>query len=156
MKLADVVCQDAIVAQLGSSERDAVIEELVQSLGMHKKMKAASTKALAKAVIKRENEASTGIGKGVAVPHVKHKAIKEPVAVVGCSQEGIDFVSLDKQPVYSVFLLLSPASNPDKHLQAMETIFKNLQKDDFRRFLRQAATPEAIIEAIKDADEDSD
>ena len=155
MKLADVVCQDAIIAQLGSSDRDAVIEELVQSLGGHIKMKAADVKALAKAVVKREREASTGIGKGVAVPHVKHKSVTDPVAVVGCSQEGIDFVSLDKQPVYSVFLLLSPASNPDKHLQAMETIFKNLQKDDFRRFLRQARTPEAIIEAIKDADGDS-
>ena len=154
MKLADVVCQEAIIAQLGSSERDAVIEELVQSLGGHKKLKAADVKALAQAVIKRENEASTGIGKGVAVPHVKHKSITEPVAVVGCSQEGIDFASLDKQPVYSIFLLLSPASDPDKHLQGMETIFKNLQKDDFRRFLRQARTPEAIIEAIKDADED--
>lgn len=155
MKLADVVCQDAIIAQLGSTGRDAVIEELVQSLGKHKKIKATAVKVLAKAVIKRENEASTGIGKGVAVPHVKHKSITETVAVVGCSQEGIDFASLDKQPVYSVFLLLSPASNPDKHLQAMETIFKNLQKDDFRRFLRQASTPDAIVEAIKDADEDS-
>ena len=75
--------------------------------------------------------------------------------MVGCSQEGIGFASLDKEPVYSVFLLLSPASDPDKHLQAMETIFKNLQKDDFRRFLRQARTHEAIIEAIKDADENS-
>jgi len=155
MKLADVICQDAIIAQLGSGERDAVIEELVQSLGAHIKMKAADVKALAKAVIKRENEASTGIGKGVAVPHVKHKSVTDPVAVVGCSQEGIGFASLDKQPVYSVFLLLSPASDPDKHLQAMETIFKNLQKDDFRRFLRQARTPEAIVEAIKDADGDS-
>lgn len=155
MKLADVICQDAIIAQLGSSDRDAVIEELVQSLGARIKMKAADVKALAKAVIKRENEASTGIGKGVAVPHVKHKSVTDPLAVVGCSQEGIGFASLDKQPVYSVFLLLSPASDPDKHLQAMETIFKNLQKDDFRRFLRQSRTPEAIIEAIKDADGDS-
>ena len=154
MKLADVICQDAIIAQLGSSDRDAVIEELVQSLGARIKMKAADVKALAKAVIKRENEASTGIGKGVAVPHVKHKSVTDPLAVVGCSQEGIGFASLDKQPVYSVFLLLSPASDPDKHLQAMETIFKNLQKDDFRRFLRQARTSEAIVEAIKDADED--
>jgi mannitol/fructose-specific phosphotransferase system IIA component (Ntr-type) len=138
---------------LKATERDAVIKELVQSLGACKRMKIATREMLADAVIERENEASTGIGKGVAVPHVKHEAIKEPVAVVGCSQEGIDFASLDKQPVYSVFLLLSPASNPDKHLQAMETIFKNLQKDDFRRFLRQAQTSEAIIEAIKDADE---
>lgn len=154
MKLADIVCFDAIVAQLNSNKRDDVISELVKSLVDHQKMKGVDAKSLAKAVIKRENEASTGIGKGVAVPHVKHESVTEPVAVVGCSQQGIDFVSLDKQPVYSVFLLLSPAANPDKHLQAMETIFKNLQKDDFRRFLRQAQTAEAIMEAIKDADED--
>lgn len=154
MKLADIICFDAVVAQLKSTDRDKVIEELIQSLAGCNKTQGADAKTLTKAVIKRENEASTGIGKGVAVPHVKHESITDPVAVIGCSQEGIDFSSLDKQPVYSVFLLLSPASNPDKHLQAMETIFKNLQKDDFRRFLRQSQTREAIVDAIKDADED--
>ena len=154
MKLADIVCFDAIVPQLNSNKRDEVIGELVQSVVDRKKMKGVDPKSLVKAVIKRENEASTGIGKGVAVPHVKHDSITDPIAVVGCSQKGIDFASLDKQPVYSVFLLLSPTSNPDKHLQAMETIFKNLQKDDFRRFLRQAQTAETIIDAIKDADDD--
>lgn len=140
---------------MGSNKRNQVIEELVESLSKHKMISAADAKTLSKAVIKREDEASTGIGKGVAVPHVKHASITKPIAVVGCSQEGIDFASLDKQPVYSVFLLLSPASDPDKHLEVMETIFKNLQRDDFRRFLRQAQTSEAIIEAIKDADEES-
>lgn len=155
MKLADIICFDAVIAQLSSTKRNQVIEELVGSLSDHKKISAEGAKTLSKAVIKRENEASTGIGKGVAVPHVKHDSIKKPIAVVGCSQEGIDFASLDKQPVYSVFLLLSPVSDPDKHLEVMETIFKNLQKDDFRKFLRQAQTGEEIIEAIKDADEDS-
>ena len=154
MKLADIVCFDAVVAQLSSNRRDQVIEELIQSLSDHQKLPAADVKVLAKAVISRENEASTGIGKGVAVPHVKHESISEPVAVVGCSQEGIDFDSLDKQPVYSVFLLISPTTDQDKHLQVMETIFKNLQKEDFRRFLRQAQTTEAIIDILKDADED--
>jgi PTS system nitrogen regulatory IIA component len=153
MKLADIVCVDAIIPQLESTERNGVIVEMIQALHKHKKLGKVDPKALAKAVIKRENEASTGIGKGVAVPHVKHEAIPEPVASVGCSSEGIDFSSLDKQPVYSVFLLLSPTSNPDKHLQAMETIFRNLQKDDFRRFLRQVRSREDVIEAIKDADE---
>jgi len=155
MKLADIVCFDAIIPQLESKERDSVIFELTESLCKKKKFKKVNPKALADAVIKRENEASTGIGKGVAVPHVKHDAVTEPVAVLGCSSEGIDFSSLDKQPVYSVFLLLSPLSDPDKHLQAMETIFKNLQKDDFRRFLRQAQGRDDIIEAIKDADDSS-
>lgn len=155
MKLADIICLDAVVPQLKSTDRDKVIDELIQSLAKNNKIKETDAKMLTKAVIKRENEASTGIGKGVAVPHVKHDSIKNPIAVVGCSQEGIEFSSLDKQPVYSVLLLLSPAGNPDKHLQAMETIFKNLQKDDFRRFLRQAQAKEAIIDAINDADEDA-
>lgn len=155
MKLADIVCNEAIVVNLQSTERDAVIEELVASLVAAKKIKKKDFELLAKAVVDREREASTGIGKGVAVPHVKHPVIKDPVAVVGCSADGIDFTSLDKQPVYSVFLLLSPDDNPDKHLQAMETIFKNLQKDDFRRFLRQAQSREDVVEAVKDADDSS-
>lgn len=153
MKLADIVCFDAIIPQLKSTDRNEVIQELVAALSVQNKTGSADAAALAKAVIKREKEASTGIGKGVAVPHIKHEGITDPIAAVGCSKEGIDFVSLDKQPVYSVFLLLSPSSNPDKHLQAMETIFKNLQKDDFRRFLRQAQNKKDLIEAIKDADE---
>lgn len=155
MKLLDIVCLNAIVPQLESTERDTVIYELIEALCQNKKLAKIDTKLLAKAVIKRENEASTGIGKGVAVPHVKHEAISEPIAVIGCSSEGIDFASLDKQPVYSIFLLLSPVDKPDKHLQAMETIFRNLQKDDFRRFLRQVRSREDVVEAIKDADESS-
>lgn len=155
MKLADIICTDAVIASLESTERDTVIKELVAALSTAAKIKKKDADALAEAVIKRENEASTGIGKGVAVPHVKHDGITEPIAAIGCSADGIDFTSLDKQPVYSVFLLLSPSDNPDKHLQAMETIFKNLQKDDFRRFLRQAQSVDDVVEAVKDADDSS-
>jgi PTS system nitrogen regulatory IIA component len=152
MKLSDIVCLDGIVAQLKSKQRDDVIRELIAALCKSGKIPKDSTEIIAKAVIKRENEASTGIGKGVAVPHVKYPKVKDPIAAVGCSPDGLDFSSLDKQPVYSVILLISPADNPDKHLQAMETVFRNLQKDDFRRFLRQAQSAEEIQEVIQDAD----
>ncbi len=154
MKLSDIVCSDAIVARLKAKQRDEAIRELVGVLGKSGKIPKDSVDAVSKLVIKRENEASTGIGKGVAVPHVKSADISEPVAAVGCSGEGIDFASLDKQPVYSVILLVSPTNNPDRHLQAMETVFRNLQKDDFRRFLRQAQTSKEIVEIIADADGD--
>jgi mannitol/fructose-specific phosphotransferase system IIA component (Ntr-type) len=107
---------------------------------------------LTKAIIQRENEASTGMGKGVALPHIKVDGIDEPVAAVGRSSKGIDFRSLDKQPVYTILLLISPKENPDKHLQAMEILFRHLNQDDFRRFLRQAQTAEEIVEIIRDAD----
>ncbi|HDS84299.1 MAG TPA: PTS sugar transporter subunit IIA [Phycisphaerales bacterium] len=154
MRLSDIICFDAIVPQLAATDRNAAIEELILSLHKKKKLGKADPTALTRAVIRRENEASTGIGKGVAVPHVKHADVARLVAVVGCSATGIDFSSLDKQPVYTIFLLLSPTTNPDKHLQAMETIFRNLQNDDFRRFLRQSQSAQDIIEAIKDSDGD--
>jgi mannitol/fructose-specific phosphotransferase system IIA component (Ntr-type) len=152
MKLSDIICFDAVASQLKSTQRDDVIRELVEALCKNRKIPKDSADTISKAVIKRENEASTGIGKGVAVPHVKSASVKDPVAVIGCSPDGLDFSSLDKQPVYTVILLVSPANNPDKHLQAMETLFRNLHKDDFRRFLRQAQSVEEIREIILDTD----
>jgi PTS system fructose-specific IIA component/PTS system nitrogen regulatory IIA component len=93
------------------------------------------------------------MGKGVAVPHVKHPAVKNVVAAVGQSSMGIDFSALDKQPVYSVILLLSPVDNPDKHLQAMESIFRHLQQEKFRKFLRQSQNVEQIKDLLIEADE---
>ena len=153
MRLSDFICFDAVKAQLNSVDRDGVIAELVESLADAGKISCADSVKITQAVIKRENEASTGIGKGMAVPHVKHKLVKEVVATIGCTSQGIDFNSLDKQPVYSVILLLSPADNADNHLRAMENIFRNLRKNDFRSFLRQARTLEQIQEAIFDTDE---
>ncbi len=153
MKISDFVCFEAIVPELESKDSKGVIAELVLSLEKANKLGNGKSADIIKAVMKREAEASTGLGRGVAVPHVKHSAIKDVVVAVGRSSIGIDFSSLDKQPVYSVILLLSPADNPDKHLQAMENIFKCLQDEDFRRFLRQSQTTEQIKELILETDE---
>ena len=153
MKFADFVCFEAIIPQLKAADRDGVIAELISALDKAGRLGNKNCQKIIKAVIKRENEASTGMGKGVAVPHVKYEAVKDVVAVVGLSGGGIDFSSLDKQPVFSVILLLSPADNPDKHLQAMETIFKHLQQERFRRFLRQCQTAEQIKDLLREADE---
>ncbi|MHC4175416.1 MAG: PTS sugar transporter subunit IIA [Planctomycetota bacterium] len=101
MKFADFVCFEAVTAQLEVADRDGVIAELVSALDKAGRLGNKNCQKIIKAVIKRENEASTGMGKGVAVPHVKHEAVKDVVAVVGLSGGGIDFSSLDKQPVFS-------------------------------------------------------
>src|SRR5262249_15384971 len=102
---------------------------------------------------KREQNGSTGFGKGVAVPHVKHSKVKKMAGTVGRSSAGVDFAALDHQPVYSVVLLLSPENQPQQHLQAMNIVLSNLQKDMFRGFLRQAATREAIMDLLEEADQ---
>ena len=152
MKIADFVCTKAILARLESVKRDDVIRELVAALDKAGKVGKDNAADIAKAVIKRENEASTGIGKGVAVPHVRHKIVKKVVAAIGISATGIDFSALDKQPVYTVILLLSPVEG-DQHLQAMEAIFGHLQNDNFRKFLKQSETVEQIKELLVEADQ---
>ena len=153
MRLSDIIVTEAIVPELQAKTRDEAIHELVEALAEAGAIPRKSTKDIAKAVLAREAQATTGIGKGVALPHTKVKGIKQPVATIGRSSEGIDFGALDSKPVYSVILLLSSPDNPDELLQAMEAIFKHVQRDIFRKFLRQSETREAIWDLIQEADE---
>ena len=153
MKLTDFVVSKATVPDLKAVDRNGVIRELVKALASAGALGDEDAEAIARAVIQRENQGSTGFGKGVAVPHVKHPKAKRIMAAIGRSAQGVDFAALDRAPVYIVVLLLSPADNPDEHLQAMETIFKHVQRDIFRKFLRQSETREAVVELIHEADE---
>ena len=152
MKLGEFVNSKALVPRLESTKRDDVIAELVDALVSSGTVEASFRDELIQLIIDRENHGSTGFGKGVAVPHVKHEKISGMTATIGISPQGVDFNALDKAPVYSIVLLLSSKDKPDEHLQAMENIFRNLQKDVFRRFLRQAGSAEEIMELIEEAD----
>ena len=153
MQFADFVCSKAIIPELKARDRDGAIVELISALDKAGKLGKGNCEKIANAMIERENEASTGMGKGVAVPHVKYESVKNPVVAIGQSSAGIDFFSLDKKPVYSVILLISPSKDPDRHLQVMEKVFKHLQQEKFRKWLRQSQSVEQIEELLKDSDE---
>ncbi len=153
MRLSELIYEEAIVPELQSTDRNGVIRELVQSLADHGAVPKEHLEAIARAAIARENQGSTGFGKGVAVPHVKHEQLKKMVATIGRSSHGVDFAALDRAPVYTVVMLLSPASAPEDHLAAMERVFRYLQRENFRRFLRQADSGEGIMELIREADD---
>ena len=152
MKLREFIISDAIVPELVADDRDGAIRELVTALSTAGSLPAEAVDDIVAALIKREQNGSTGFGKGVAVPHVKHAKVSKMVGTVGRSSAGLDFSALDHQPVYSIVLLLSPENQPQHHLQAMNIVFSNLQKDMFRRFLRQADTKEGILELLDEAD----
>ena len=152
MKLSDFVVTDAILPQLQADGRDQAINEMIDALVQAGACPADLRNELVKLILDREKHGSTGFGKGVAVPHVKHDRIAKMAAGVAVSQKGVDFNALDKEPVYSIFLLLSPKDRPDEHLQAMENIFSNLQKENFRKFLRQSETAAAVQDLLEEAD----
>ncbi len=153
MKLSDIVVTDAVIPDLQAATREEAIEQLITALAEAGALPKKNIKEAIAAVMAREKQATTGIGKGIALPHAKIKSIKKVIGAIGRSGRGIDFNALDSKPVYVVLLLLSNPDNPDEHLQAMETIFKHVQRDIFRKFLRQSETTEAIADLIQEADE---
>ncbi|MCZ6445954.1 MAG: PTS sugar transporter subunit IIA [Phycisphaerales bacterium] len=152
MKLFDIVVKKAIIPNLAATERDSAIAEAIDALVSAGALSPELRDDFIKAVVKRENRGSTGFGHGVAVPHVKHPAISKMAVAIAVSQSGVEFNALDRQPVYSIFLLLSPEDQPEEHLDAMEAIFGNLSQERFRRFLRQAKSVADIVTLMEEAD----
>jgi len=152
MKLREIVVEKAILPELDANSRDDAIAELLGALKEAGAVAADSLDDYSKAIIKRENRGSTGFGRGVAVPHIKDASIENLIVAIGISRTGIDFNALDRQPVHSIFLLLSPEDKPEEHLDAMEAIFTNLQQDTFRRFLQQARNVEDVLTLLDEAD----
>ncbi|MEL6897001.1 MAG: PTS sugar transporter subunit IIA [Planctomycetota bacterium] len=152
MKFSDFISEQAIVADLQSKDKPSVIDELVQSLVDAGDVQASEKDDIIAAIMKREELGSTGIGRGVAVPHTKHPSVDKLVGTVGVSGGGIDFASLDGEPVQLFFLLISPPERPGDHLRALENISRQLRDDTFCRFLKQSKTAADITQLLEEAD----
>lgn len=152
LKFSQLVAEGAIVASLRALQRDGTLSELIDVLVASGAVDSSLRDELMLRLLERERKGSTGFGRGVAVPHVKHKGITRMTAAIGLSARGVDFNALDKQPVHSIVLLVSPEDRPEEHLHAMEVIFKNLSKETFRRMLRQAPDAESVRQLLVDAD----
>src|SRR5262249_22738677 len=99
---------------------------------------------LTRAILKRELLGSTGIGRGVAIPHTKHTGVDRLVGTVALSPAGVGFDSLDGEPVHVFVLLVSPQDRPGDHLRALENSSRSLRDDNFVRALRQAKTKDEV------------
>jgi mannitol/fructose-specific phosphotransferase system IIA component (Ntr-type) len=154
MKLLDFIQPEAIIPELSSTDRNGVIRELVQVLAECGTIESSAVDGIVKSIVARErSRGTTGFGKGVAAPHAKVAGLRRVVAAVGRSSKGVDFSSLDGEPVYAVFLILSPEDSPEEHLRAMDLVFRHLQQEKFRKFLRQSDGREKIYDLLKEADE---
>lgn len=155
MKLQELVAQNAIVANLQSDSRAGVVRELVEALVASGQVAATESESLIKSIIARESSrGSTGIGKGVAIPHTKTNKVDKIAAAVGRSAAGVDFAALDGAPVFAIFLIVSPEDDTKAHLNAMDLVFRTLQSEQFRSFFRQSDSAEKIYDLLREADEE--
>ena len=156
MKFADFVCPDAIRSELTATDKEGAVREMAQALFEAGGIEAEELESIVKAILKREELGSTGIGRGVAVPHTKHPSVNRLVGTVAVSHQGVDFASLDGETVQLFFMLVSPPDCPRDHLKALENISRKLSDDTFCKFLKQAKSVEDIRQLLDEADKKPD
>lgn len=138
---------------LESEDKDELFEELVDILARaYPAGKAFPRKAVLEGIQQRERKMSTGIAKGVAVPHATVQGLEGLHGVLGISKKGIDYEALDGQPVYLVFLIVSPPGDAEFHLQALRQIALLLQDHDLVTSLVNSQSPEKAYEILTTCD----
>jgi mannitol/fructose-specific phosphotransferase system IIA component (Ntr-type) len=150
--MSDFVVREAIIPELPATNKEGVIRAMVESLRAAGQFRGADLEDIIRAILKREFLGSTGIGRGVAIPHTKHNSVERLVGTVAISHKGIAFDSLDGEPVHVFVLLISPQDRPGDHLRALENVSRSLRDDNFVRALRGATTREEIIALLDRAE----
>ena len=148
MLLCDILQKDLIIPELAAADRWQAIDELINHLVQTGKIQAEHREAIADVVKKRENSMSTGIGFGIGIPHASTDLIYEVTGAFGRSKAGVNFDSLDNQPVNLVMLFLVPQGQFQKHLHTLANIAKLLHNKDFRQTLETAPDAAVMYEAI--------
>lgn len=150
MKIQDVLNKNVMLFDLQATDKEGVINEMVQSLVDNGVVTDFDT--FKTGIMNREAQTSTGLGDGIAMPHSKNEAVKEATVLFAKSNKGVDYASLDGQPTDLFFMIAAPEGANDTHLAALAELSKYLMKPGFADKLRQASTPEQVIAAF-DAEE---
>ena len=146
--LVEIFALDAIVADLAGQSKPAVLAEMVGAAvngGLLPKARKAQVVAALEA---REERGSTGLGRGIAIPHAKIPGLRRHAGVVARSTGGVDFRAIDGELVHVLVMLISPDSHPEEHLRALKWISGLARDPDFTSFIRQARTAQDILDVI--------
>jgi PTS system nitrogen regulatory IIA component len=151
LKIAEILQEQCIVADIKGKTKREIITELVEALAKARLIE--DVEAVVNVVMDREKLGSTGIGNGVAVPHGKLKNIKNIMCALGRSQNGVDFDAVDRSPVHIFFLVLAPEDSASLHLKVLSRITKILRDQSLRKKVIKLTTVHDIYTSILEEDE---
>ncbi|EJG0115359.1 TPA: PTS sugar transporter subunit IIA [Staphylococcus pseudintermedius] len=153
MRITELLTKETIAMDLSATTKDGVIDELAQQLNQAGKLNQLDDYIAA--IHKREQQSSTGIGEGIAIPHAKVEAVKTPAIAFGKSKAGVDYDSLDMQPAHLFFMIAAPATGAQTHLDALAKLSSVLMDENVRQGLLEADSPEAVLAIINKADDEA-
>jgi PTS system nitrogen regulatory IIA component len=151
LKILDFLDPTSVAVELTATNKKGVLEELTGMLAKSGKVKDA--KATVDILLEREKLGSTGIGQGIAIPHAKTDQTTQVTASFGLSRKGVQFDSLDGEPVYIFFLLVAPPDAAGQHLKALARISRLLKDKFFRQALRDVKDVSEVLKIIREEDQ---
>lgn len=143
MSLLDILTKDEIAVPLESQDKSGAIKELIHVF--KKSGKISDEDAVYDAVMTREDKGSTGLEKGIAVPHAKTTAVSKIAAAIGISPDGIEFGSIDGKPSKLIFLIVAPPAQAGSHVALLSEIARLTKYQALCDALVEATTPERVI-----------
>ncbi|MES1047276.1 PTS fructose transporter subunit IIA [Heyndrickxia oleronia] len=152
MKIIELLTKDTINLSINSTEKMDAIEELVSVLDSANKLN--DRAEFKKAILKREEQSTTGIGEGIAIPHAKTKAVKQAAIAFGRSSNGVDYDSLDGQPSHLFFMIAAPEGANNTHLEALSRLSTILLKQEVRQLLLEANSEDDVLNIINHFDQE--
>ena len=151
MKLSERFSEKSIIVDSQKETKKEIIREMVDLLCRSCQIE--NRDGVLKAVLDRESKMSTGIGCGLAVPHGKVDFMDQ-MCIAACSvKRGIDFEAIDKEPVYLLFLIVSPSNTTGPHIRALSAISRIMSDADIRKNLIGANSPEEFYRCLKQGEE---
>ncbi len=146
MELLDLIDKRCIKLEVTSKNKQDLFDEMIDLLYDNDKIY--NKEGFKEEILAREAQSSTGLGFNLAIPHTKNKEVKEPSIAIGFSKEGIDYDSLDGEPVNLVFMIAAPENGGDLHVTLLSQLAKMLIYDDFRESLLNAKSVDEVVQII--------
>jgi len=148
MNIFSLLDPQTVFPDLEVNDKEEILDTLVSSL--KGKVSNGEIEKIRTAVIEREKIMSTGVGKGLAIPHGKTAGIEETYAAFAILKNPVDYEAIDDHPVNMVFLLVGPQSSNSLHIKLLSRISRLMNNSDFRESLRECDSADEIIERFKD------
>ncbi len=151
MKIIDYLREEWILPELAGRDKPSILKEL--SSVLVEPCRVASPEEILKVLLDREEQESTGIGEGIAIPHGRLKKLSTFYVSFGRSRQGVDFDSIDHRPAHLFFLVMLPENSAVKNLNLLGRIVALLKDSSFKKRLMEAQTRKELFEVISEEDE---
>lgn len=148
MKLAEITCEDLIFPELKSNNVPGILHEFAE--GICAAGKFTDVQMMQERLLQRENQESTGVGNGIAIPHCKVDNLHELILAVGYSPSGVDFKAIDGNRTTFFFVVISPASSSVLHLRALAALSRLLKSPTFMAQLQKRPGKAELIQLIRE------